>query len=253
MGLKKGYYSLCQYDPYYGRREPANVGVLLIHPSEGFKEARFLDSFAHLRWRFGDGFEEQHVMGLTNTVSAWINAQPVTTSLEEWEAFRGRLGNELKMTPLSWVRFEDAAAEVERLFGELVRPLPLCAFQPGRVVFEVYGSSPRFLLASIQSAIRQSWPQACALPRGDDEVWFFRDRACRSALAEGGALPSPEAFLQLNPMGDNLWACLVFAKDNPEIQSIMDSLNTLSQLRPWSPGVIRFQPVWSPREPYVRA
>lgn len=123
--MKLGYYSIVTYTWPLHRRDSAPVGVLLVVPEEGVKEARFLESFQHLRLRFGTSFHTEHVQSQVQTVRAWIGYEPNDLSVEGWDAFAGRLGNETEMTPMRAIRWPaggSAEEEIVRLFEDLVAP-----------------------------------------------------------------------------------------------------------------------------------
>jgi len=237
MALKKGYYSLCQYTWPLGRREPVTVGVLLICPDEDFKEARFLDAFGHLRWRLGEPFEEQHVESLVQTVRAWIDREPVNTSVEAWDAFARRLGNELEMTPLRAVRFRKPAEGLQRLFDEMVAPPPATFFQPRLVPFRVQAHAPGGEQDEIAQTVRRIWPSATmeTLPNGELRVH-------KNAHGHTELPLDPTACLQLVPTGPGQWVCAAFASNAPDIGQLLDALSSLERRHPVFTSTIQFSP-----------
>lgn len=222
MSLKRGHYSLLQYVPDLARREAANVGVLLTCAGEGFKEVRTLETFGHLRWRFGDGFEEDHARDLTFTVAAWIERQPVGTSLESWEEFTGRLGNELKMTPMRAVRFSEPSVELERLFGELVKPPSSTRLQPTLRMFRIRAPATEEIRVILET-IRQTWREAC-LDDGET-IRVYKSHAHLEASRDRHALPDPSGFLLLQAHGDGLWSCATLDGADSDLLRIKDALS----------------------------
>lgn len=241
MPLKKGYFSLCQYTWPLARREPLTVGVLLICPDEGFKEARFLDAFSHLRWRLGDTFEDEHVESLVQTVRAWIDREPVTTSVAGWDALAGRLGNELEMTPMRAVRFQDPSEGLNRLFEEMVKPPVMTCFSPRLVTFRVRARTREDEQSTLAQAVRLAWPRAEQEENGN-ELRFHKGARHLRTVCSGGYPPDPTALLQFMRTGEQQWACAVWSSTDSKVRRILDALQNLGAPHPELPSSQRWLP-----------
>lgn len=121
-GHRIGYYSQLQYCPDHRRREVANVGVALFVPSLKFGEAKFSRDHGRATTIFGAAKVDEALLTMAiRSFRAHFTAKSAAwPSREQMARFGRRLGNDLVMTEPEAVVVEDAVAELEALFQELV-------------------------------------------------------------------------------------------------------------------------------------
>ena len=118
----KGLYSLLQYCPDSAKAEAANVGVLLLCPDARFFDGKLSGGNDRARRFFGLQGE-----GLERLVEAKLLFEkriaverPQMLRVEDFERFVETRANRLLLTPPRNMRVDDPAADLARLFRELV-------------------------------------------------------------------------------------------------------------------------------------
>ena len=118
-----GYYSVVQYMPNRSRAEGFNIGVLLLVPGAGFLRAKMGYHLHHLlqfldRMKLPITEREPDVIRLTLDVPDRLTT--LEAVLDAVNGFINTRANDLYLTPLRPLTTDDPAAELGRLFKELV-------------------------------------------------------------------------------------------------------------------------------------
>ncbi len=122
MSPTRGYYSLIQFCPNLGRREAANIGVLLFCPDRSYLRARMSADNRRVRRFFGSAAYDVDLMnsfkrGVENRLEVEGGAIRTLADLETFIALRA---NAIQMTPPRPVKVLVPDDDLDRLFRELV-------------------------------------------------------------------------------------------------------------------------------------
>ena len=117
-----GYFSLIQFCPDASRLEAANVGVVLLCPDLNFLEARTSRGNARVQRFFGsDSFNPASLNSAKRAMVARLKVEwKVAPTLKQFQHFVDTRANEIKLTAPRPVKVFDPAADLQRLFDELV-------------------------------------------------------------------------------------------------------------------------------------
>ena len=118
----RAYYSLVQFCPDRGKAESANIGVLLLCPELRFADVKLAKSNARVAQFFGrDSFEEARLRLSKNALEARIRDKTDwSEGFAALERFIGTRANDIVLTAARPMKTADPAADLVKLFAELV-------------------------------------------------------------------------------------------------------------------------------------
>ncbi len=116
-----GYYSIIQYCPDPSRMEVCNVGVLLYVPRQ-YLEVKFQKHNLRCVRFFGDAVDGEWINQAKESLATRLagDKKYFLAGQLRLELFIATRVNKVQLTPLRPCKVEDSAAELERLFVELV-------------------------------------------------------------------------------------------------------------------------------------
>ncbi len=122
MKPKRGYYSLIQFCPDPSRLEMVNVGVVLLCPDANFIAARTSANNRRAEKLVGRGELDRHALNSAKqAIEHRLDVDRASfQSHEDLMAFVNTRGNNLKLTAPRPVKVFDPAADLDKLFSELV-------------------------------------------------------------------------------------------------------------------------------------
>lgn len=120
MKPSRGFFSLIQFCPDASRLEVANLGVILFCPERHFLKARIAADNERVRKLFGK-HDWQFINAQKRAIEERLKAAADQFhTLEDFRDYAGRRANQVIVTEPRFVKVFDPAADVRRLFEELV-------------------------------------------------------------------------------------------------------------------------------------
>jgi hypothetical protein len=125
MARTKGFFSVVQFCPDLDRGECANVGVVLVVPSVGFRRVLLSEDNEGPKQRFGrEAYDDVRVAIAKKALVGRIDHEGAWESPEDLMRFGKKEGNHLLLSTPRVIFAEDADAEISELFQRLVHVDP---------------------------------------------------------------------------------------------------------------------------------
>ncbi len=126
MTAKRGYYSLVQFFPSPSRAEATNLGVVLFCPGAGYLGAKMTSGNRPATKLVGRaGVDPVELNAAKRAIERRLDVDRASLQTpEDFQRFAETRANVLRLTPPRPIKVVDPAAEIDRLFNELVGGRP---------------------------------------------------------------------------------------------------------------------------------
>lgn len=170
MEYRKGYYSLIQFCPDPSRLEAVNIGVLLFCPELQFLRPRLSRSNDRIRRFFGHQ-DWSLIKAQKDAIAGRLEVELGRfRTLDDLQDYITRRANNVQITPTRPMKVRDPAADLERLFEELIGEAELIGETEG------HSLTPRvttmlkreFVKAQVEKLVEQKI--AVMVPDTDKEI-----------------------------------------------------------------------------------